>query len=119
MALGNANTTAQARGKNKSVIVKRRKEVVAARGYNSFQVSSALTGVTNAQGVCLSSASINNTVYHNGSSAAPVANDLVYSRARASEKYLLEDGYYRASVSSANYYLIIASGRVQSCGTCR
>jgi hypothetical protein len=119
MALGNANTTAQARGKNKSVIVKRRKEVVAARGYNSFQVSSALTGISNAQGICSSSASINNTVYHNGSSAAPVANDLVYIRARASEKYLLEDGYYRASISSANHYLIIALGKVRSCGTCR
>jgi hypothetical protein len=119
MALGNSNSSSQSRGKNKPVIVKRRKEVVAARGYNSFQVSSALTGIINAQGICSSSASISNTVYHNGSSAAPVANDLVYSRARASEKYLLEDGYYRASISSANHYLIIASGRVQSCGTCR
>ena len=119
MALGNANSTAQARGKNKSVIVKRRKEVVLAKGYRTFQISSALTGVSNAQGTCSSSASINNTVYHNGSSAAPAANDLVYIRARASEKYLLEDGYYRASISSANHYLIIASGRVQSCGTCR
>ena len=119
MALGNANTSAQARGKAKPVMVKRRKEVVIAKGYNSFQVSSALTGVSNAQGTCLSSASINNTVYHNGSSAAPAANDLVYIRARASEKYLLEDGYYKASVSGANQYLIIASGKVSGFGTCR
>ena len=40
-------------------------------------------------------------------------------KSSVSEKYLLEDGYYRASISSANHYLIIASGRVQSCGTCR
>ena len=119
MALGSANTSAQARGKNKPIKVKRSKEVKLAKSYNSFQVSSALTGVINAQGICSSSASINNTVYHSGSSAAPVANDLVYSRARASEKYLLEDGYYKASVSSANHYLIIASDKVQSCGTCR
>mgnify|MGYP004453427869 FL=1 len=119
MSLGSANTSAQARGKNKPVKVKRSKEVKLAKGYNSFQVSSALTGVSNAQGTCSSSASINNTVYHNGSSAAPVANDLVYSRARASEKYLLEDGYYKASVSGANQYLIIASGKVSGFGTCR
>ena len=38
MALGNANTSAQARGKNKPVVVKRRKEVVMAKNYNSFQI---------------------------------------------------------------------------------
>ena len=32
MALGNANSQAQSRGKNKPVIVKRRKEVVAGKG---------------------------------------------------------------------------------------
>ena len=33
MALGNANTQAQSRGKNKAVVVKRRKEVVLAADY--------------------------------------------------------------------------------------
>ena len=119
MSLGSANTSAQARGKNKPVKVKRSKEVRLAKGYRSFQISSVLAGVTNAAGTCSSSASINKTVYHDGSRAAPVANDLVYIRARASEKYLLEDGCYRASISSANHYLIITSGKVHSCGTCR
>jgi len=119
MALGNANSSSQSRGKNKPVIVKRRKEVVIAKDYNSFQISSVLAGVTNAAGTCSSSASINKNVYHDGLRAAPVANDLVYTRARASEKYLLEDGCYRASISSANHYLIIASSKVHSCGTCR
>ncbi len=36
MALGNANGSSQSRGKNKPVIVKRRKEVVMAKDYNSF-----------------------------------------------------------------------------------
>jgi hypothetical protein len=119
MALGNANSSAQARGKNRAVVVKRHKEVVLAKGYRTFQISSVLAGVTNAAGTCSSSASINKTVYHDGARAKPEADDLVYIRARASEKYLLEDGCYRASISSANHYLIIASGRVHSCGTCR
>ena len=36
MALGNANTSAQSRGKNKSILVKRRKEVVLAKTYGSI-----------------------------------------------------------------------------------
>ena len=36
MALGNANSSAQSRGKNKPVIVKRRKEVVTAKNYRSI-----------------------------------------------------------------------------------
>ena len=119
MALGNANSSAQARGKNKPVIVKRRKEVVMAKGYRIFQISTVLAGVTNAAGTCSSTASITKNVYHDGARAKPEADDLVYIRVRASEKYLLEDGCYRASISSANHYLIITSGKVHSCGTCR
>ena len=44
MALGNANTTAQARGKNKSVIVKRRKEVVIAKGTHNWGPSTMECG---------------------------------------------------------------------------
>ena len=39
MALGNANASAQARGKNKPVEIKRTKEVVMAKNYNSITSS--------------------------------------------------------------------------------
>ena len=39
MALGNANTTAQSRGKNKSILVRRRKEVVVAKGYSTVNIN--------------------------------------------------------------------------------
>ena len=113
MALGNANTSAQSRGKNKPVIVKRRKEVVLAKSYNSFQISEALTGVSNQGEICASSASVNTTVYHNGSSATPGKNDLIYTRARKNDKYLLEDGYYRAVINNQTgkpHFLIVGNG---------
>ena len=120
MALGNANTSAQARGKNKPVIVKRRREVVLAKGYNSFQISEALTGVSNAAGICESAASLTQTVYHDGSSAAPGKNDLIYTRPRKNEKFLLEDGFYKASIGGANNYLNVVGGGGQGkFGTCR
>ena len=118
MALGNANTSAQARGKNKPVAVKRRKEVVRAKDYQSFEiVKDSFAGVRYA---CESSASVNTTVYHNGSSAAPGKTDLIYTRARKNEKFLLEDGFYKASISGANNYLTIVGGSGQGkVGTCR
>ena len=39
MALGNSNSSAQSRGKNKAVVVKRRKEVVAAKDYQKRGVA--------------------------------------------------------------------------------
>jgi len=120
MALGNANTSAQARGKAKPVMVKRRKEVVMAKGYNSFQISEPLRDVSNAQGICASSASLSQTVYHNGSSAAPGSTDLIYTRPRANERYLLQNGFYKASVGGANNYLLVDDGDgTGRLGTCR
>lgn len=116
MALGNANTSAQARGKNKPVVVKRRKEVVMAKDYNSFEiVKESFAGVRYA---CESSASVNTTVYHNGSSAAPGKNDKVYTRPRANGKYLLKDGFYKASIGGARNYLTVTGGQ-NKFGECR
>ena len=118
MALGNANTTAQARGKNKSVIVKRRKEVVAAKSFNSFQISSILTGVENGAGACSSASAVNTTVYHNGEAAKPARNNKVYTKARLNRRYILEDGWYKASISGVNHSLNIAEGVVSACRIC-
>jgi len=118
MALGNANTSAQARGKAKPVIVKRRKEVVLAKNYRSFQIHE--TGFVNVRSACESAVPCGLTVYHNGSNAYPGKNDLIYTRPRKNEKFLLEDGYYKASIGGANNYLSVVGGIGQGkFGTCR
>lgn len=118
MALGNANTSAQARGKAKPVIVKRRKEVMLAKSYHSFEIKKE--GFSTTRDACQSFSSMNLTVYHNGSSAAPGKTDSIYTRPRANAKFLLEDGYYKASIGGANNYLNVAGGNGNGkFGTCR
>lgn len=118
MALGNANTSAQARGKAKPVIVKRRKEVVLAKGYNSFQIKKeSFAGLRYA---CESTASMDMTVYHNGSSPTPGKTDSIYTRPRKNDRFLLPDGFYKASIGGANNYLNVVGGGGQGkFGTCK
>jgi len=110
MALGNANTSAQARGKAKPVIVKRRKEVMLAKGYNSFQIHES--SFASVQLACSSTASCNLTVYHDGPLTTPARQHKVYVRPRANDKYRIEDGIYKASVSGeARYWMQIYGGQ--------
>jgi hypothetical protein len=114
MALGNANTTAQARGKNKSVIVKRRKEVVLAKGYNSFASSTAQ--VSNA---CRFGGSLSKTFYHNGARALPGVNDIVYSTRRANPRGVVEAGHYKIVIAGRNYNMEVGrSGMVSAINGC-
>jgi len=117
MALGNANTSAQSRGKNKPVAVKRRKEVVAAKSYNTMNGSPrqklAACGVNSFSG-------LTQRYTHNGSAAAPDVGDKVYSRARASDKFVLESGHYKVGPFGKSFYSIEinTSGVVASRTTC-
>ena len=117
MALGNANTSAQARGKGKAVKVKRRKEVVAARDYNSFM------GIASPEGsaACSTSAAVDQTYYHDGVGSVPAVGDLVYSVKRAGSRYLLPAGHYKIGPIGRAYYNIEvnASGAVAARLTCR
>ena len=85
MALGNNMSMGQARGKSKPVLVKRRKEVVIARNYNSF-TGSALHA---AQGGACRLRDVNITYYHNGANPIPRAGEIVYreKRARANNRF--------------------------------
>ena len=106
MALGNANSSAQSRGKNKPVIVKRRKEVVLAKGYSKMSASPV-----QAKAACVYSLPLKQTLYHNGSSANPVVGDIVYSRQRANSKYGLKNGYYKVQpVGGLRTYSIQITG---------
>ena len=115
MALGNANSSAQSRGKNKPILVKRRKEVVMAKGYNSF-ASSAMQ----ASNACRFSGSLGETFYHNGSRTLPAANDVVYSTRRANPRGVLEAGHYKIVIGGRNYSIQVgSSGVVLAVTTCR
>ena len=115
MALGNANSSAQSRGKNRAVVVKRRKEVVVAKGYTEI-LGTAVNG-TSACALSLGS----NKYYHDGSGTFPATNDKVYSRQRANTKYSLANGHYKmhnASDTRTTKNIEISSGEVSRVTAC-
>ena len=115
MALGNANSSAQSRGKNRAVVVKRRKEVVVAKGYTEI-LGTAVNG-TSACALSLGS----NKYYHDGSGTFPATNDKVYSRQRANTKYYLANGHYKmhnASDTRTTKNIEISSGEVSRVTAC-
>ena len=120
MALGNANTSAQARGKAKPVMVKRRKEVVTAKTYVAI-TGSANQGAVTGQVACgLSNTDVTLTYYHNNTgSAAPTTGSKVYSRPRANDRFLLTDGMYKVLCGSTYYALEIQSGLVRTIRACK
>ena len=116
MALGNANSSAQARGKNKPILVQRRKEVVAAKGYNSITGS-----VLQVRSACTYSGSVDQTYYHNGSSTLPSVGDKVYSTQRAGSRFKLETGHYKIDAGRGAFKSISidSSGEVDGVTNCR
>ena len=118
MALGNANSSAQSRGKNKPVIVKRRKEVVLAKGYTKMSASPV-----QAKAACGYGRPLTETLYHNGILASPRVGDIVYSRQRANSKYGLKNGHYKVKpVGSLRTYSIQVTGNdgiVAAVTTCK
>ncbi len=116
MALGNANTSAQSRGKNKSILVRRRKEVVAARGYNS------ISGTTvEARAACGTRNPLSETYYHNGGRSTPSVNDKVYISRRADDRRgTLQDGFYKVTANNRDFFSIqITNGVVAAVENCR
>lgn len=116
MALGNANNSAQSRGKNRPVIVRRRKEVIIAKGYNS------ISGTTvQERAACDTRDSLNMTYYHNGTGATPSVGDKVYKSRRADDRRgLLQNGYYKITVDGRSFISIqITNGVVAAVENCR
>lgn len=94
MALGNANTTAQARGKNKAVKIKRHKEVVTAKNYTRIAAST----VQRSSACALDTGrACTEHYYHDGSAALPQVGDKVYSTQRAGEQFILRAGHYKTT----------------------
>ncbi len=117
MALGNANTQAQSRGKNKPVIVKRRRQVVAAKGYGTVTSST----VQGRDACAVNSSSVTRVYYSGGASPVPRVGDKVYARKRVSDRYLLQAGEYKVSDGRGGYaaMTIDSNGRVSGLAGCR
>ena len=116
MALGNANSSAQARGKAKPIMVRRRKEVVLAKTYGS------ISGTTvQARAACNTRDSLSETYYHSGSGLLPRVNDRVYISRRADDRRgALQDGFYKVTADSRTFVSIqITSGVVAAVENCR
>ncbi len=75
MALGNSNSSAQSRGKNKAVVVKRRKEVVLAADYKAFSTGAVKTDVINSCNI--STGSMTTEYFHDGSHGSNLPFKLV------------------------------------------
>ena len=115
MSLGNNNSMAQARGKNKPIVVKRAKEYDTAKNYTLI-LSTARQG-SSACGISVGA----NQFYHDGSSAFPAVDDKIYSIKRANAAYYLENGHYRMHVSGderTTKNLEISSGAVTRVTAC-
>jgi hypothetical protein len=115
MALGNASSMGQARGKNKGTVARRSREHHQARNYTAI-LSTARQG-TSACALSVGS----NEYYHDGGGTFPAVSGKVYSRKRASAVYLLEDGHYKmhnASDARTTKNIEISSGQVSRVTAC-
>jgi len=105
MALGNANTSAQARGKNKATKIRKRKEIEAASGFVQFS-----HGVRHSSGsdACSVSSMDEKGWTDNTSSGFPiVAGDHFYIEQRAGSKFQAAPGFYKVGPNAkGNFYHI-------------
>ena len=120
MALGNANTNAQARGKNISARIKKRKEVDSAASYTAFSTAAAETG--NTEACAISTGSMTIECFHDGSHASNLpfeVGDKVYTTKRANTRFYLPDGYYKIGPDRGRYHSIqVVDGAVAARTAC-
>tara|TARA_Y100000401_G_scaffold107827_1_gene102527 strand:- start:325 stop:693 length:369 start_codon:yes stop_codon:yes gene_type:complete len=121
MALGNANNSAQSRGKNRPIIVKRRKEVVAAKNYIRFSCSPPMRHADVNAACSINTASgLTETYYHDGARPLPRNGAKVYTRKHANERYYLPAGYYKTSDGVSNVaFEVDRAGTVGNVTLCR
>jgi len=91
MALGNSMNIGKARGKGRAVLVKRKKEVDTAKNYRSLTCGVRAASSYNS----CSGTAAGNSFTHNGSSAIPTVNDIVYTSKRARNPNSFAAGFYK------------------------
>ena len=111
MALGNANTSAQARGKNKATKIRKRKEVEAGASLTMFR--SGIMRNTHSD-ACAVVDTNTNTFYHDGAAVIPVVNDIVYKEPRARGNNKFEAGFYQVAAGGKGS----VSLQINSLGVC-
>ena len=120
MALGNSNSNAQARGKNRGVKIQRRKEVLLAADYKAFSTGAVETG--NVQACAISTGSMTIEYFHDGSHGSNLpfqVGDKVYTRKRVNSKFNLPDGFYKIGPDRGRYYSIqVTNGAVAAITVC-
>ena len=116
MSLGNNNSVAQTKGKNKPVVIKRAKEYSTAKNYTAFQ-GSAIQG---SAACSVSNGNVNVTYYHDGShvSGLPLnAGDKIYTIKRANSKFQPVDGHIKVGPDRGRYSNVqVQSGAVRAPG---
>ena len=120
MALGNSNTTAQARGKNKATKIRTRKDKDTARDYKAFSTAAVETG--NTEACAISTGSMTIECFHDGSHASNLpfnVDDKVYTTKRTNPRFYLPDGYYKIGPDRGRYYSIqVTNGKVAARTSC-
>jgi len=120
MALGNNGSMGQARGKNKPILVKRRKEVVAAKDY--YSISSSIKLELDLLSVCSASPLVNQNYYYNGTNSLfPVVNDIIYKSKRALNPNKFIAGNYKMTRNGSQFVALTvdSSGVVTHRANCR
>jgi len=106
MSLGNANTAAQARGKNKAVKIRRHKEIVNAANYNTVSLSPAQADATAACAYSGGGGTFT-TYYHTNAGPLPAVNDRVYKDRRARNPNSFAAGFYQIDLGKSKVALEI------------
>ena len=121
MALGNANSKAQSRGKNKPVIVKRRKEVVAGKALFTGTILNMPVDPSKPLNAC-ALGTPDTTVFHDGGGnhfAGVVIGTKVYTRRRVNGRFALANGAYKAlNDRGENVSITIANGAMTALIRC-
>jgi|TARA_R100000479_G_scaffold105410_1_gene52730 hypothetical protein len=121
MALGNANSKAQSRGKNKPVIVKRRKEVVAGKALFTGTILNLPVDVNKPLNAC-GLGTPDTIVFHDGGGdnfGGVVIGTKVYTRRRVNDKFALATGAYKAiDDRGSNVSISIVNGGITALNRC-
>ena len=116
MALGNANTTAQARGKNKATKIKKRKEVAAASSFVQFSHGAKQANVPAACSVSPGDMTLQGFTNNTSAGFPFVPGDYFYTKKRANPKFYIADGFYKIGPNAKGtfYSAEIVNGQVVS-----
>tara|TARA_R100000734_G_C3234682_1_gene41437 strand:+ start:128 stop:502 length:375 start_codon:yes stop_codon:yes gene_type:complete len=116
MALGNANTNAQDRGKNKATKIRKRKEIEAASGFVQFSHGPKKPNVPASCIVSPGDMTLQGFTNNTFAGFPFLTGDYFYTQKRANPRFYIADGFYKVGPNSkGNFYTVeIVNGQVAS-----